>query len=182
MKKPFIILFAGLLAASGAAQSQHHGHAAPDAAQRLSPYTGEEKREIKALSAEEQRAWLEGQGAGHARAAELNRFPGPMHVLEHAPQLALSPQQESRTRELMDRHKSEVRAMGQQLVALERELDRLFARGGLVDAAEVSRLAEAIALAAGRIRASHLRTHVEQTALLTSGQVERYQQVRGYSR
>jgi len=177
---PKFMFAAVAAAAGGAVHSQHHapGGSHPSAA---SPYAGQERREIKSLSAEEQRAWLEGQGSGLARAAELNRFPGPMHVLEHARELGLSPVQVSQSRELMDRHKAEVRAMGQHLVALERELDRLFTRGAPVDASEVSRLAESIGLLAGRIRASHLRTHVQQTALLTPQQVDRYQQMRGYA-
>ena len=176
MKTSFLLI-AAALAASAAAQAQHHAAPAP-----ASPYAGQESREIKALSAEEQRAWLEGHGAGLARAAELNRHPGPQHVLELAQHLALSPEQEQRTRELMHRHKEEVRALGQRLVALERELDRLFARGAPVDGAEVTRLAQEIGLVAGRIRAGHLRTHIEQTHLLTSEQVERYNRLRGYSK
>lgn len=43
-----------------------------------SPYTGEQAREIKALSADEVNAYLNGQGAGLAKAAELNRYPGPL--------------------------------------------------------------------------------------------------------
>ena len=175
MKTTSLLIAAALAASAAGARAQHH--AAPS-----SPYAGQESREIKALSPEEQRAWLEGHGAGLARAAELNRHPGPQHVLELAQHLALSREQEQRTRELMHRHKEEVRALGHRLVALERELDRLFARGAPVDGAEVTRLAQEIGLVAGRIRAGHLRTHIEQTALLTSEQVERYNRLRGYSR
>lgn len=102
-----------------------------------------------------------------------------MHVLELAEQLALTADQERRTRALMDRHKAEVRTLGGNLIALERELDRLFASGAPVDAVEVSRIAEAIGAVAGRIRASHLRTHIEQTALLRPGQVDLYVILRG---
>ncbi len=54
-----------------------------------SPYAGQHQRVIKSLSADEQRGWLEGQGMGLARAAELNSHPGPMHALELAEPLAL---------------------------------------------------------------------------------------------
>jgi hypothetical protein len=175
-----------LSTAGGGAQSQHHGpgahshgvHTPPG----ISPYARETRRDIKALSADEQRAWLEGQGAGLARAAELNRHPGPMHVLELGVHLGLSAEQARRSQVLMDRHKAEVRELGAQLVALERELDRLFAVGAHVDGAEASRLAEAIGFMGGRIRASHLRTHIEQTALLSAAQVERYNRLRGYEK
>lgn len=173
-------------AAAGGAHSQHHGAgghphtvATPSS---TSPYASESRRDIQALSADEQRAWLEGQGAGLARAAELNRHPGPMHVLELAIQLVLSADQASRSQKLMDRHKAQVRELGAQLVTLERELDRLFAADTPVDGAEASRLAEAIGFLAGRIRASHLRTHIEQKALLSAEQVERYNRLRGYEK
>lgn len=69
------------------------------------------------MSPQEQQAWLDGQGIGLAKPAELNGFPGPMHVLEHASQLELSTQQQEDTRRLMERHKAEARALGAELVA-----------------------------------------------------------------
>ena len=179
-------LVIALSTAASGAQSQHHGPGAHahgvTVPSGISPYASEPRREIQALSVDEQRAWLEGQGAGLARAAELNRHPGPMHVLELAIQLGLSEEQTRRSQVLMDRHKAEVRELGAQLVALERELDRLFAVGAPVDGAEASRLAEAIGSMGGRIRASHLRTHIEQTALLSAAQVQRYNRLRGYEK
>lgn len=176
----------GLFTTCGGAHAQHagpgahpHGVATPAG---TSPYANASTREIKALSADEQRAWLEGQGAGLARAAELNRHPGPMHVLELADRLALSADQVRRSQDLMNRHKAHVRDLGAQLIALERRLDRHFAAGAPADGAEASRLAEAIGFMAGRIRASHLRTHIEQTALLRAEQIDRYNRLRGYER
>jgi Spy/CpxP family protein refolding chaperone len=177
----FLILVLALAATP--AYAQHHAHHPPAApAGPASAYAGLEQRPIKALSAEQQRAWLEGQGAGHALAAELNGHPGPLHVLEHAGALRLTPVQERQARELMDRHRAEVRRLGHELVELERELDRLFAERRTGDGTPVARLAEAIGTLAGRIRASHLQTHVHQTALLTPQQVEQYDRVRGYRR
>jgi hypothetical protein len=81
-----------------------------------SPYGGEERREIKALSADEVTQYLAGAGMGYARAAELNRFPGPMHVLDLSDQLALSAEQRESARRLMERHKAEARFIGAKLV------------------------------------------------------------------
>ena len=61
-----------------------------------SPYAGQEGRPIKALSAEEVQSYLTGQGMGLAKAAELNSYPGPKHVLELAGQLQLTGEQLSR--------------------------------------------------------------------------------------
>ena len=63
--------------------------AGPAVAQ-TSGYSGQQGREIKALSAEETADLLAGRGMGAARAAELNHFPGPAHVLELQAQLGLS--------------------------------------------------------------------------------------------
>ena len=47
-----------------------------------SPYAGEESRAIKSLSASEIQALRQGHGMGYAKAAELNHYPGPRHVLD----------------------------------------------------------------------------------------------------
>ena len=57
---------------------------ATSSAQTTSPYTGEEQRAIKALSEEEIKDLLEARGMGLAKAAELNSYPGPLHVLQLA--------------------------------------------------------------------------------------------------
>lgn len=40
--------------------------------------------ELQALTPEEVEQYRAGAGMGYAKAAELNHFPGPMHVLELA--------------------------------------------------------------------------------------------------
>ncbi|QJW83580.1 periplasmic heavy metal sensor [Ramlibacter terrae] len=81
-----------------------------------------------------------------------------MHVLEHAQALELSPSQQAQTQALMQRHKSEVRALGAELVAAERRLDELF-RTRRATPDTVSELTAAIGGLQARIRASHLNTH-----------------------
>lgn len=181
MKK--IALLAVWLTALGAAAQHHgaggHGHGHGHGPAQASPYAGQQDRAIKALSEQEQRGWLEGQGMGLAKPAELNGYPGPMHVLELAAPLALTAQQSSATRELMQRHKATVRTLGAQLVEAERQLDLLF-RERRATEGEVERLSGQIGTLQGRIRAEHLRTHVSQVALLTPEQVARYSVLRGY--
>jgi Spy/CpxP family protein refolding chaperone len=176
------LLFALLVCATPPVFAQHGSHAPPASARTASPpYAGEQSREIKALSAEEQRAWLDGQGLGLAKAAELNGYPGPMHVLEHAGPLGLNAHQREKTQDLMQRHKTEVRELGAALVAAERTLDELF-RSRQATAAAVDVQMQIIASLHGRIRGAHLRTHVEQTALLQPDQIAAYDRLRGYSR
>src|SRR5216684_5819064 len=59
-------------------------------AQTTSPYAGQQQRTIKALSEQDIRDLLEGRGMGLAKAAELNSYPGPLHVLQLTDQLGLS--------------------------------------------------------------------------------------------
>src|SRR5690606_6134914 len=99
------------------------------AGEPASTYLGQEEREIKALSAGDIDAYLSGQGMGLARAAELNGYPGPAHVLELAAELGLSRDQLERTQALHASMRSRAVELGRQLVAEERNLDRLFRSG-----------------------------------------------------
>jgi Spy/CpxP family protein refolding chaperone len=145
-----------------------------------SAYSGREKREIKALSDEEIRQYRSGAGMGYAQAAELNSFPGPMHVLELDDKLSLSPQQRVATQRLMNEHKAEARAIGAKLVEAEAALDRLFA-GGRVDEAALAGQVRRVAAVQGEYRLSHLETHRRMQALLTAEQIRRYGELRGYT-
>jgi hypothetical protein len=177
MKIRTTILLAAALVASGAsAQHGAHGGHAP----APGGYAGLQSRDIKALSAEETHSLLQGEGMRLALAAELNGYPGPSHVLEHADALQLTPQQRAQTQALMDRHKAEARALGERTVDAERALDRAFATRA-VSAADLARLTQEIARLQGELRAEHLRTHLHQTALLTQHQIHQYQRLRGYT-
>ena len=85
-----------------------------------SPYAGSEKREIKALSSDEMASYLQGKGMGLAKAAELNHYPGPSHVLTLATELALTPDQKARTKTLFESMESEAILLGKQLIVQER--------------------------------------------------------------
>lgn len=145
-----------------------------------SPYAGQQQREIKSLSTQEVGDLLNGEGMGLARAAELNGYPGPAHVLEHAAALALTPQQRSAAEALMQRHKARARELGVALVEAERALDQAFA-SKQVDASLLARLTSRIGAQQAQLREEHLRTHLEQAALLDKGQIERYGRLRGYA-
>jgi hypothetical protein len=147
--------------------------------QHTSPYAAEAAREIKALSPGEVESLLEGRGMGLARAAELNRYPGPLHVLELAEALALTPEQRRRTQQAREAMLEEARALGAAIVEQERGLDRLFATGQADDAAVTGRVSE-IARLQGALRTIHLRAHLEMRRVLSPQQIERYAVLRGY--
>jgi hypothetical protein len=149
-------------------------------AHQQSPYSGMESRAVKALS-DEQIADLEaGRGMGLALAAELNSYPGPVHVLELAETLALTPEQRSRTRELLAGMKAETIPIGRRIIALEGELDLLFAERKITAEALRTMTAQ-IGAAQGDLRAAHLRYHLETAETLTPIQIERYVELRGYA-
>lgn len=145
------------------------------------PYAGEQARPLKALSARDVDDLLAGRGMGLAKPAELNGYPGPAHVLEHADALALSPRQRERTQALHAAMQRRARALGGQIVARERALEAGFARGSM-DAGALDRQLRAIAELQGRLRAVHLQAHLRQKALLTDEQLARYAELRGYAR
>jgi Spy/CpxP family protein refolding chaperone len=145
-----------------------------------SPYAGEEKRAIKALLAEEMQALLSGQGMGLAKAAELNRYPGPRHVLDLGTQLQLSETQRAETQQIYDRMHREAVRFGALLIDQERELDQLFATEA-VDSQTLQHLTKQIAQLQGDLRLAHLQAHVEMKRLLSREQIDTYGALRGYT-
>ncbi len=93
---------------------------ATSSAQTTSPYTGEEQRAIKALSEEEIKDLLEARGMGLAKAAELNSYPGPLHVLQLAAELGLSDAQRKATDSLYASMRQRALSIGRQIVEAER--------------------------------------------------------------
>jgi Spy/CpxP family protein refolding chaperone len=149
------------------------------AANMESPYVGQETRDIKALSPQDIDDYLHGRGLGYAKAAELNHYPGPRHVLDLAHKLALTPEQMRQTRAIFEVMQAQAVAFGKQLVEQEQALDRQFATGSM-DAVSLQALVSDIGVLQATIRYTHLAAHLEQKAVLTEHQVQLYDQLRGY--
>lgn len=146
-----------------------------------SPYTSQQDRSIKALSSERIAGLQAGRGLGYAKAAELNGFPGPKHVLELAEELALSDDQRARTRALFESMQERASVLGRELIAAEAALDEAFAEREI----SPQRLGELVAASArieGDLRRIHLQAHLDQTELLDNEQVTKYMKLRGYGR
>lgn len=148
-------------------------------ANQAAPYAGQEQRAIKALSADEVESYLKGKGAGLAKAAELNHYPGPAHVLELADQLGLSAQQKARTEAIFKTMQADAIRSGQALVDKEQELDRRFA-GATITSQELRSLLEQIGKLQAEVRRAHLHAHLQQRAVLNTAQVTKYDSLRGY--
>jgi len=165
-----------LLALPDSAQAQGHGAHTGHAA---APYAGLQAREIKALSEQQLAELRAGKGMSLALAAELNGYPGPLHVLELAAPLQLSADQLARTRVLHADMQQQARAAGEAVIAAERRLDALF-RERQVSADTLEPATAAAAVAHGRLREAHLRHHLVMRALLTPEQLATYARLRGY--
>jgi Spy/CpxP family protein refolding chaperone len=166
-----------VLAATAAIAQTQHGAKPSDPAQ---PYAGQQSRSIASLSAEEQEGFRDGRGMGLAKSAELNGYPGPMHVLELEKELGLTAEQRQRVQAAFDRMKARARELGAKYIAAERAIDRAFKAGGTDEATVAALVAEAHRLL-GEVRVSHLAAHVEITPLLTAEQSARYAHLRGYA-
>ncbi len=157
------------------ALAQPHPHGAGHA-----PYAPMAAREVKALSPEARADLLEGRGMALALAAELNGYPGPMHVLEHADALGLTGAQRAVAEALRTRMLDEARALGARIVALEEELDRFFADGA-ADMGRLAALTASLGALNGRLREVHLATHIALRDALTPEQRAVYARLRGYT-
>jgi Spy/CpxP family protein refolding chaperone len=175
MKSLVAILASALVA--GAALAQSHGHGA---AHGHSPYAGLEKREIKALSSDQIADLRAGRGMALAQAAELNGYPGPMHVLELAEKLELTPDQRARTQALYKSVRHAASELGARVIERERALDALFADRKATPENLKAAVTE-VALLQGELRGLHLKYHLDMRDALTPQQVARYNELRGYT-
>ena len=164
-------LLALLTTVPAAAQHDHGGHG--------SPYAGQQDRAIKALAPEEAEGLAAGAGLGYAKAAELNGWPGPLHVLELRDELGLEPDQVVAVERVYRSMHAEAVELGEAILREEAELQALLLEP-TPPADRVRERTVAIAELEGRLRAVHLVAHLRTRPLLTQAQVERYITLRGY--
>jgi len=163
-----------ILLLAGSAMAQEHRPA-----QGHSPYAGLEDRATKALSEQQLADLRAGRGMGLALAAELNGYPGPLHVMELEEQLKLPAEQRRRVAELYASMKAEAVPLGEKLIAHEIALDRHF-KDRTITPENLATLTARIGESQGRLRAVHLKYHLAMAELLTAEQSRRYAELRGY--
>jgi len=149
-------------------------------AQSQQPYAGLEARAIKALSEQQITDLRTGRGMGLALAAELNGYPGPIHVLELGDSLGLSDQQRRKMEEFLTAMKAEATPLGERLIAQEADLDRQFAHK-TITAASLVAATDAIGATQAALRRTHLKYHLLARDVLTPVQVQNYAELRGYN-
>ncbi|AAK65204.1 hypothetical protein [Sinorhizobium meliloti] len=168
MKKLLPVL-AVLLSPTFAAAEGEHVHS--------SPYAGQEQ----SLSADDIAALETGAGLGLAKAAELNGMPGPSHVLTMKTELHLNGEQEDRTRNIFQRMRREAIAEGKRLVAGEQALESAF-RERSINHGGLREHLRRIEASRAKLRYIHLAAHLAMLHVLSVGQIDRYNELRGYSR
>ncbi|PAP78215.1 Spy/CpxP family protein refolding chaperone [Rubrivirga marina] len=149
-----------------------HGHAAHGAAPTTDGPAG--------LTADEVAGLRQGHGLGMARPAELNHYPGPLHVLELAGDLGLDAEQRATAERLRADMLAEAVPLGERIVQAEHHLDALFAYEEASPDA-VGRMTAHIAELRGRLRAAHLRAHLGMRDALTPEQIVAYGRLRGHA-
>jgi len=160
----------------GNGQSHNGGHHNGAAA---SPYAAFEQPQIKALSDQQIADLRAGRGMGLALTAELNGYPGPLHVLELADALDLTEEQRNLTNALIDAMRSETIMIGERVIRHEATLDSAFAHRTITPGMLLDSVRSA-ATAQGELRAAHLRYHLTMSELLQPDQIARYMSLRGY--
>lgn len=169
-----------LLAATSVVHAQHRGSGSGSGSHASAPYAGLDKRQVSSFSDEEIMSLLDGRGMGFALPAELNGYPGPMHILELAAELQLSEAQKQQVQAIFDRMKARARAAGTSYVEAEKALDQAF-RSGTADSATIGRLAREADQMRAEKRLAHLDAHLESAPVLTPEQRIKYAELRGYS-
>jgi len=148
--------------------------------QPTSPYIPLLDSPIRGLSVDEISDLETGAGAGFARAAELNGYPGPRHILDLQAQLDLSEDQLAEVQTLYDEMNGEARQLGSEILKMESDIELAF-RNQSIDEDSLATQVAALAEKYGELRVLHLRTHLVAVVLLTPHQLVLYNQLRGYA-
>ena len=101
-------------------------------------------------------------------------------MLELAEKLQLDAQQKILSTAIFKTMQAAAICQGKALVGKERELDRLFAGGGITSE-DLRAALEEIGRLQAEVRRAHLQAHIEQRKILTPKQIVQYEELRGYA-
>ena len=150
-----------------------------------SKYAGQEDSEITSLSQEDIDGLLGGTGTpfgGMAKPAELNGYPGPRHVLDAATsgEFELTQEQQEQIQTLYEKMRSESIDLGRQIIDIEKEIDGMFIDKTITEESLQEKTSQSADLY-GQLRFVHLKYHLFTIEILTPQQVEKYNDLRGYT-
>lgn len=145
-----------------------------------SPYVAQLDSSVRGLSSQEVDDLLNGRGAGYARMAELNSYPGPRHVLDLKQDLNLTTAQTEQIEAVFAQMQTEAKQVGQEILQREAQFSADFANRTISEE-EIMEQTEGLGQLYGRLRAVHLQAHLQITPLLSAEQLTQYDALRGYS-
>lgn len=175
-----LAVLACLASAAVQAQHPHKGSGSGAGTGMHQPYAGHQNRRVASLTDDEVAGILDGRGMGYALPAEVNGYPGPMHVLELAKELDLTAEQRAAVQQRFDQMKERARDAGRRYVAAEEALDKAF-KSQVMDLVAIKTLTLEADKMRAEFRFAHLQAHVEMRAVLTPDQLARYARLRGYA-
>lgn len=149
----------------------------------ISPYAGEEMREIASLTDADIESLQTGTGVafgGMAKPAELNGYPGPRHVLDLADELHLTTVQQNSVQALFENMENDAIPLGEQIIDIEKTISVGFADKTLTKERLEELLKESAELYE-KLRFVHLSAHFDTVNILTPEQVTLYNELRGYT-
>jgi hypothetical protein len=148
----------------------------------ISPYRDQAGMGLRGLNEKEIAELKAGSGMALARAAELNSYPGPRHVLDAiaAGKLAASDEQRARIEHVFTGMNRDAVRVGSRILHEEQSLETGFRTATMTEADLHARVARIAALQ-GELREIHLAAHVTTRAILSADQIARYNELRGYT-
>jgi hypothetical protein len=149
---------------------------------QISPYSGQEIRDIKSLSDNDVQSLQNGTGeafGGIAKLAELNGYPGPRHVLDIAQELQLTDGQRMEIELIYQNMSNNAKSIGSAIIAIEQDMDEAFANHTITEENLIALLDKSANLY-GQLRFVHLSAHLDTAQIMTTEQIQMYNEMRGY--
>ena len=142
-----------------------------------------EEKEIKALSPDDIEGLLMGDETpfgGMAKPAELNGYPGPLHVLNafEAGKFDLTNEQYIQIEALHEEMKTHAINLGKQIIDIENEIDKMFVNKTITEDWLERAVAES-SDAYSKLRVVHLKYHLKMAGILSEEQIVKYNQLYG---
>jgi Spy/CpxP family protein refolding chaperone len=149
---------------------------------QISPYSGQEIRDIKSLSDNDVQSLQNGTGeafGGIAKLAELNGYPGPRHVLDIAQELQLTDRQRMEIELIYQNMSNNAKSIGSAIIGVEQDMDEAFANKTITEENLIALLDKSANLY-GQLRFIHLSAHLDTAQIMTTEQIQMYNEMRGY--
>ena len=149
---------------------------------QICPYSGQEIRVIKSLSDNDVQSLQNGTGeafGGIAKLAELNGYPGPRHVLDIAQELQLTDRQRMEIELIYQNMSNNAKSIGSAIIGVEQDMDEAFANKTITEENLIALLDKSANLY-GQLRFVHLSAHLDTAQIMTTEQIQMYNEMRGY--